>query len=169
MLARGEGDMTIRISKILLVVAVGALILLVAVNNVLDYDTNYDVVSHVMSMDETPADSAVAWRAITSPALHRLFYAVIITTEFAAAALSLFGAWKLWRAQREAAARFNAAKDVAIAGLALALGLYLFGFMAVGGEWFQMWRSATYNMQQPAFRFIGSVGLVLIFLAQRDE
>ena len=40
--------------------------------------------------------------------------------------------------------------------------------MAIGGEWFQMWRAGAYNMQEPAFRFIGSVGLVLLFINQRD-
>lgn len=161
--------MIVRCSKIFLVLAMGALILLVALNNLTDYNTNYDVVSHVMSMDEVPPGSPLAWRAITSPALHKLFYGFIIATECVAAGLSLFGAWKLWRARAAEAARFNAAKNIAIAGLALAAGLYLFGFMAVGGEWFQMWRSGTYNMQQAAFRFIGCAGLVLVFLGQRDE
>ena len=161
--------MMIRISKIFLVAAVGALILLVAINNVTDYDTNYDVVSHVMSMDEVPPGSPLAWRAITNPTLHRLLYGFIIATEFVAASLILVGGWKLWRMRGTEAPGFNAAKDVAIAGLALAVGLYLFGFMSIGGEWFQMWRSGTYNMQQAAFRFIGCAGLILIFLGQRDE
>ena len=161
--------MMIRISKIFLVAAVGALILLVAINNVTDYDTNYDVVSHVMSMDEVPPGSPLACRAITNPTLHRLLYGFIIATEFVAASLILVGGWKLWRMRGTEAPSFNAAKDVAIAGLALAVGLYLFGFMSIGGEWFQMWRSGTYNMQQAAFRSIGCAGLILIFLGQRDE
>ena len=40
--------------------------------------------------------------------------------------------------------------------------------MIVGGEWFQMWRSDGWNMQEPAFRFIGGIGVVLIFLCQPD-
>lgn len=161
--------MAIRISKILLVASIGALLLLVALDNVFDYYTNYEIVSHVMSMDEVPPDSAISWRAITSPALHKLLYGLIILTEFAAAALCLAGAGKLWRERRAEPMRFNAAKNIAVAGLALGVGLYLFGFLGVGGEWFQMWRSATYNMQQAAFRFIGSIGLVLLFVHQRDE
>ena len=49
--------MLIRYSKMLLAAALGALILLVAINNVTDYDTNYQFVSHVMSMDQVPAGS----------------------------------------------------------------------------------------------------------------
>ena len=57
MLGWGPGvvAMLIRYSKILLTAALGALILLVAINNVTDYDTNYQFVSHVMSMDQVPA------------------------------------------------------------------------------------------------------------------
>jgi len=70
-------------------------------------------------------------------------------------------------ARRAEGTRFNAAKNVAIAGIALAVGLYLFGFMAVGGEWFQMWRVGP-DLQQAAFRFIGCAALVMLFLAQPD-
>jgi predicted small integral membrane protein len=160
--------MLIRYSKMLLAAALGALILLVAINNVTDYNTNYEVVSHVMSMDQVPPDSPLGWRAVTSPTLHRMLYAFIIAVEFTAGALILVGVWRLLLTRNAEAARFNAAKDVAIAGLALAVGLYLFGFMAVGGEWFQMWRSGP-DMQQAAFRFIGCAALVLLFLGQRDD
>jgi len=32
-----------------------------------------------------------------------------------------------------------------------------------------MWRSDGWNMQEPAFRFVGAVGIILLFLAQGDE
>ena len=160
--------MLMRYSKILLTAALGALILLVAINNVTDYDTNYQVVSHVMSMDQVPSGSPLEWRAVTSATPHRVLYAFIIAVEFAAGALILAGVWRLLLRRNAEAARFNAAKDVATAGLALAVGLYLFGFMAVGGEWFQMWRSGP-DMQQAAFRFIGCAALVMLFLGQRDD
>jgi predicted small integral membrane protein len=160
--------MLMRYSKILLTAALGALILLVAINNVTDYDTNYQVVSHVMSMDQVPSGSPLEWRAVASVTLHRIFYAFIIAIEFSAAALVLAGVWRLLLARKAQATQFNAAKDVATAGLALAVGLYLFGFMAVGGEWFQMWRSGP-DMQQAAFRFIGCAALVMLFLGQRDD
>lgn len=164
----GKGlEMLIRFSKILLTAALGVLILLVAINNVTDYDTNYQLVSHVMSMDQVPAGSPLEWRAVTSVTAHRLLYAFIIAVEFAAGALILAGVWRLMLMRKAEAARFNAAKGVAIAGLALAVGLYLFGFMAVGGEWFQMWRVGA-DLQQAAFRFIGCAALILLFLGQPD-
>lgn len=42
------------------------------------------------------------------------------------------------------------------------------GFLVVGGEWFQMWQSKTWNGQEAAFRFVACIGLVLIFLNQPD-
>ena len=42
------------------------------------------------------------------------------------------------------------------------------GFLVVGGEWFQMWQSKTWNGQEAAFRFIACIGLVLIFVNQPD-
>ena len=59
---------------------------------------------------------------------------------------------------------FNAGKDLAVAGLVLGLLLWFGGFLVVGGEWFQMWQSKTWNGQEAAFRFVACIGLVLIFL-----
>ena len=53
-------------------------------------------------------------------------------------------------------------------GLVIALSLYFVGFTVIGGEWFQMWRSDGWNMQEPAFRFVGAVGIMLLFLTQGD-
>lgn len=156
-----------RLAKIAMALSSGVLLLLVAVNNVLDYGVNYEVVQHILSMDAVPP-TPLAWRAITSPELHRLCYSLIIATEFAAALLTLYGAWRMWRARGQRAKAFNAAKGAAVGGIAAGFLLYHFGFMAIGGEWFQMWRAGVYNMQEPAFRFIGAEGLALIFLSLAD-
>jgi len=159
--------MTVRLAKIAVAFSAGLLILLVALDNVFDYGTNFDVVQHILSMDMIPP-SPLKWRAITSPALHHLCYLFIIAAEFVSAAATLYGAALLWRARTASAGEFNAAKSLAVAGLTVGFLLYLLGFMAVGGEWFQMWRAGVYNMQEPAFRFIGSVGVAMIFIALAD-
>jgi len=161
--------MTLRLAKILLVCLVGLFSLLVGADNIFDYGTNYAFVQHVMSMDTVFPNSSLTWRAITSPALHHASYAAIIAAELLTGVLCLLGAWRLWNARAYFASEFNAAKDVAIAGLVLGFALWFFGFMVVGGEWFQMWQSQTWNGQQAAFRFIGCIGLVLIFLVQKDD
>ncbi len=40
--------------------------------------------------------------------------------------------------------------------------------MVVGGEWFDMWESQSWNGQEPAFRFYMTVLAVLIFIAMPD-
>jgi len=47
--------------------------------------------------------------------------------------------------------------------------VWFFGFMVIGGEWFQMWQSSQWNGQQPAFRFYLTILAVLIFVMQKDE
>ena len=161
--------MIVRQAKILLVLLIGLFSLLVGVDNIVDYGTNYAFVQHVMSMDTVFPNSTLTWRAITSPALYHASYALIIAAELLTGVLCVFGAWRLWNARAYSAVEFNGAKDIAIAGLVCGFALWFFGFMAVGGEWFQMWQSQTWNGQEAAFRFIGCIGLVLIFLAQKDD
>ena len=161
--------MIVRSAKVLLVLLIGLFSLLVGIDNIIDYGTNYAFVQHVMSMDTIFPSSTLKWRAITSPTLYQAAYALIIAAELLTGVLCVLGAWRLWAARGDLAVEFNAAKDVAIAGLVLGFALWFFGFMAVGGEWFQMWQSQTWNGQEAAFRFIGCIGLVLLFLAQKDD
>jgi len=160
--------MIARLSKILLVVLIGLMMLLVGVDNIIDYSTNFTFVQHVMAMDTVLPDTTLTWRAVTNPALQHAAYAVIIGFELLSAALCLFGAYRLWAAREASASRFNAAKDVAIAGLVCGFALMLFVFLTLGGEWFQMWQSQTWNAQASAFRFLACNGLVLLFLSQKD-
>ena len=122
--------------------------------NLTDYDTNYAFVRHVLSMDTTFPGNALLYRRITSPVLWQAGYALIIVGEglsgiaLAVAAISL--AWRL----RSDSVRFNHAKRFLIIGAALGFLVWFFGFMVVGGEWFSMWQSPTWNGQQAAFRFL---------------
>jgi len=161
--------MVIRSAKVLLVLMIGVFSLLVGLDNIVDYGTNYAFVQHVMSMDTVFPTSTLTWRAISSPAAHHITYALIITAELLTGLLCIVGARRLWLARGGAARGFNGAKDTAIAGLTLGFAIWFFGFLTIGGEWFQMWQSETWNGQQAAFRFIGCIGLVLLFVAQKDD
>jgi predicted small integral membrane protein len=158
----------VRTAKIVLVGCVGVLGILTGVDNILDYRTNFEVVRHVLSMDALPPGSPLAWRSITNPRLYRIAYAAIIAAELLYGSLCIFGALRLFGARGPAVRWFDAAKGPAVAGLALGFALYFFGFLAIGGEWFQMWQAGQWNMQQPAFRFLASIGFVLILLCLPD-
>lgn len=161
--------MIIRLCKISLVSAAAFFLALVVLNNLTDYDSNYQFVHHVLSMDTTFPGNRGMWRALTSPAMHHSFYAGIILWEFASCVLLNAGAVKLWSARRSTAATWQAAKSVAIAGLTLSLLQWFVAFIAVGGEWFLMWQSKIWNGQEAAFRLFAIMGLSLVFLHQRDD
>ena len=72
-------------------------------------------------------------------------------------------------ALRGSAAEFHRAKRVAIVALTLSLLMWLVAFLSVGGEWFLMWQSKTWNGQDAAFRMFTVVGIVLLLVAQPDQ
>ena len=53
-------------------------------------------------------------------------------------------------------------------GGAIGFLVWFVGFLVIGGEWFQMWQSPSWNGQQPAFRFVVIMLAVLIFITQRE-
>lgn len=160
--------MITRAAKLLLLSAVALFYALVVFNNLTDFDSNNQFVRHVLAMDTTFPGNHGMWRAITSPAIDLLFYGGILLWEIVTTVLLVWGAARLLRALRLPAAQFNAAKQMAIAALALSLLLWLGAFLAVGGEWFLMWQSRIWNGQQAAGRNFIVIGIVLIFLEQRD-
>ena len=159
----------IRAMKALLVAAIGALGVVVGYDNLVDYDSNWAFVRHVLSMDTVFPDNATrASRAITDPTLQRIAYAAIIATEWAFGLLCLAGAWRLFRARHDRRA-FITAKPLAVAGLALMFALYFVGFLLVGGEWLSMWQSTVWNGQTAAARFLACGMLVLIVLLLPEQ
>ena len=161
--------MAIRWSKILLVAAVGLLALIMIINNISDYGANLRYVQHVLSMDTVFADSQLTWRALRSPHWQHLIDRAMIAPEGAVALLCLAGSLRLALVSRQGTEVFQAAKAIAIYGLTLGFLFWFLGFMVVGGEWFTMWQSPEWNAQAPAFRFLGSVGLVLIYLTLPND
>jgi predicted small integral membrane protein len=138
-----------------LVAANGLYLLLVAFGNITDFGANLAFVQHVLAMDTTNfggaagsgLDARVMWRAITDPALQNLAYVGVIAWE-AAAGLVLAAAVAI-RAAGHAPAR---GVWLSTLGLSMMLALFLGGFIVIGGEWFQMWRSTAWNGLDPAFR-----------------
>jgi len=154
----------IRLLQTLLVGAIGLFAALVAINNLLDYDSNYAFVQHVLSMDTTFPGNALMGRAITDPQAHRIAYAVIIGCEALTGVFCLLGALFMLTGLRLPLDDFQPRKALAFLGLGLGFLLWFVGFLVIGGEWFAMWQSASWNGQEAAFRFVVCIGIVLIFL-----
>jgi predicted small integral membrane protein len=160
--------MIIRTLKAAMVFAVGLWALLIAADNIFDYQSNWLFVQHVLSMDTVFPGNALKWRAITSPTLQTAGYWAIIATEWVMNVLCLGGAWLLWCARRRSDT-FVAAKPLAACGLVLIFLLYFVGFVVVGGEWFCMWQSQIWNGQAKAVMFLTCAMLVLIVLLIPEE
>jgi predicted small integral membrane protein len=159
----------LRVSKTLLVFAVALYYTLVVLNNTTDYDSNFQLVRHVLMMDSTFPNNSAMWRAINSPAIHTLFYISIIVWESITMILCWWGGIKLARSLKAPATAFQQAKNTAIIGLTLGALLWFATFLTIGGEWFLMWQSQKWNGQDAAFRMFTIVGIVLILVVMKDD
>ncbi len=159
----------IRLSKIMMALSTGLFCIICSINNIIDYNSNYNFIKHVMSMDTTFENNMLMYRSVTNPILWKFAYQSIIFAEAAAGLLLVFSGFVMARYLRAEAVSFNRAKRVFFLGATLGFLLWFIGFMVVGGEWFAMWQSPTWNGQQAAFRFYTTLLLALIFVAQNDS
>jgi predicted small integral membrane protein len=160
--------LAVRLVKTSMVASIALFALLVAFDNVVDYDSNYEFVRHTLSMDTTFPGNALRGRAITSSVAWDVAYGVIILTEAATGIVLALGAFRLAINLQAGAVRFNAAKTPVVVGVGLGFLLWFTGFMVLGGEWFAMWQSKAWNGQQAAFWFYMTLLAVGIFVNQRD-
>ncbi len=161
--------MFLRISKTLCVAAIAIFVTLVAFGNITDYATNLPFVQHVLLMDSIFPNSTIQYRAITSPVLQHAGYIAIIALETLTALLCWAGVLQLLRHMNAPARDFNRSKKFAVIGLTLGFLTWHVAFISIGGEWFGMWMSETWNGVPSAFRFLATIILVLIYLAQKDD
>ncbi len=164
-----------RIAKIIMVGSLALFAFIVAFDNITDYDTNFEFVRHVLSTDTMSSawtryfpGSTLLYRRVISSALWNFAYRLIIIGEGVTSLLLGIIAIALLRHLRSDGARFNRAKRFLFIGATLGFPVWFFGFMVVGGEWFQMWQSQKWNGQQGAFRFYLTTLAVLIFVNQED-
>lgn len=160
--------MLIRGCKVLLVFLMALYFAVIAVGNITDPDGNLAFIGHVMAMDTIFPDSTLTWRAMTNPAVHHIAYWIIILWQIVTVILLGIGGVALW-GERDSGPAFQQAKGTAYLGLMAGFSLYLFVFMIVGGEWFAMWQSETYNALPAAYRFLGIIGFVFLILLYRDD
>ncbi len=160
--------MAIRLTKSLLIAWAGMFALLAAISNVADYNLNIVAIQHVLKMDTTIPGTAHVWRSLTHPLFHHGAYLLIISTQFLIATLCLSGAFQLFKSRRSVEI-FRQKKALAIYGLSAGITLWFGGFITIGGEWFAMWQSKTWNTTQDAFRIAAMFGIFLIYLTTAPD
>ena len=158
-----------RIAKAISVAGIGLLSLLIVVNNIVDYLTNYAFVEHVMKMDTIFPSSHIHDRSIGSPFVYHAGYCLIILMEAAMCFCCLKGTFQLFRNIKKDTAAFHASKNWAVAGITIGIAIWFLGFEVIGGEWFAMWQSTTWNGLAAAERILNFLVLTLILLHFKDE
>ena len=153
------------------IITVGSLALmsfLIFIGNTTNYYANYYFVEHVMKMDTIFPNNELQYRSIHQPWIYHAGYVVIILLELVMAWFCILGSREMFVKRRESAAVFYEAKRRAVIGLGIGILIWFTGFEVVGGEWFAMWQSSTWNGLESANRIILFEMLVLILLFMRE-
>lgn len=155
----------LHLTATLLTASVALYTALVAFGNITDFGTNQAFVQHVLAMDTTFKDDDLMWRAVTSKGLQNTAYVAIIVWETIAALVLIYGTWLWVRRDDRAARRFSTY------GLLMLMLLFGAGFIAIGGEWFSMWQSDTWNGLDAALRvfLLSAVVLIVVHLPDGGE
>lgn len=159
-------QMTAVQKRLVLLIAVagsGLMTFLIAFGNITDYNTNFEFVKHVLSMDTIFENSTVKYRSITNNSIHHFAYVFIIALEVAMAYFFIRSSIELYLQRKGDKEKFNQAKKNAYIGVSLGIILWFVGFTVIGGEWFSMWQSEAWNGLDPAHRLTSF--FLLTFLA----
>lgn len=159
----------LRLAKTISVAGIGLLTLLIVIGNTTDYYSNYFFVQHVLKMDTTFSDSHLHYRSINTPFLFHAGYILIILLEAFMAFCCIKGSWLMFKNIKKDCVAFHASKNWAVAGIIIGILVWFVGFEVIGGEWFAMWQSNTWNGLAAAERILGFLVLTLILLHLKDE
>ncbi|MCH4022015.1 MAG: DUF2165 domain-containing protein [Acetobacter sp.] len=157
-----------RIAKLVMTGSLAAFGLLVTLNNLTDYNSNFMFVRHTLSMDTTFPGNALSWRAVGIPWLWHGFYLLIIAGEALTGILFCLATRDMLVALKSDDAAFRKAKRLVPLGTATGFLIWFSGFSVVGGEWFVMWQSHLWNGQEAAFRFFMTMIGVCIYVMQPE-
>ncbi|MCB1273608.1 MAG: DUF2165 domain-containing protein [Leucobacter sp.] len=158
----------LRLLQAFTVFAAGLYGLFVLMGNLMDYDSNYQFVKHVLSMDTTFEGNALMWRAITEPWVWTVGYIGIIVAEAAFAVCGIVGGIKLFLARNAEAATFNRARRLGYVTYGIGFLIWFIGFIVIGSEWFAMWQSSIWNGKDTAMPLAILWAAFAVLLSQND-
>lgn len=160
----------LRNMKIALIFSVALWGIVGASGNVMDWGGTMGAVGAATSM-ATFDGGAESWKAATNPALIWAGALFIMLSKIIAGILCLIGASKMLTARKSDAAIFAKAKELALAGCAVAVFMLFTGFVVIAETWFELWRSDVMRgpVLDSAFRYGGMISLIAIFVAAREE
>ena len=159
----------IRIIKIALAAFAALFCIFYALQNMMNLGPAEWFVGTMSGMEGHEAYPNTFGFAVSSPALVKLMLWIIILLELAAGVLAGKGAWDMFAARNGSSDDFNAAKNYALAGTALAVAIWFGIFGALGGAFFQMWQvEAGVNALRDAGMFSLQHGVVFLMIRSDD-
>lgn len=162
-------SVALRLLKVFVVLLAGLFGLFVVLGNLMDYNSNYEFVHHVLSMDTTFEGNALMWRAIDSPMLHTIAYWGLIIAEGIFSILAFIGVFNMLKKLKSSAREFNKAKAFGFYAFMLGFAIWFLGFVVIGSEWFAMWQSQAWNGKETAMGISTLWAGFTIILALRDD
>ena len=162
-------SIALRLLKTVSLLLAGLFGFFVFAGNLLDYNSNYEFVQHVLSMDTTFEGNDLMWRSIESSTIYTIAYWGLIIAEGIFSLLAFIGVYHMFKNIRATGRQFNRAKSFGYYAYMLGFAIWYFGFIVIGSEWFAMWQSQIWNGKETAMD-ITSVWIgFAILLALKDE
>jgi predicted small integral membrane protein len=160
----------LRKMKVFLIGTVALWGLVGVLQNLLDLQGTLGAVKAATSMT-TFEGGGDAWQATSNSVVVWAGALFIMLSKLTAAGLCMLGGWNMWQARLADAQTFNAAKQMALVGCGVAVVMLFGGFIVIAESWFELWRSEAMRgpVLESAFRYGGMIGLIAIFVAQRDD
>ena len=161
--------MTLRITKVVLILLVGLWGLIGGIQNFIQAGAGFEAVAAVLSPDLTTVSGLASWQTIENPLLIWIAWAVIPLAKIGGAALCLSGAYSMWLSRSLSSDSFQNSKSLALAGCGVILAMLFGGFIVSAETYFQLWQTEFGGLVlSTAFRYIGCVGIVAVFVQQPE-
>lgn len=158
----------IRDIKILLALAVALWGLLGGLANLVNYQQGMQSVATVLSMETLPEHAIPDGPEQPNRLLVIFGYAFIWLLKLAGGSLCLVGAVRMWLTRKAENESFVTAKQWAICGCGLLFFMLFFGFSLVAVGPYKLYLSPLVSAVELAAVFAAQIGLVMVFLHQKE-
>ncbi|WP_392553393.1 DUF2165 domain-containing protein [Orbus wheelerorum] len=153
------------LSKAAIAFSVGFFCLLVGYDNIIDFNTNYQFVHSVLSMDKMESffsgNPTLEARSIDNSNVYLVGYWLIIVGEIITGLVCMFGSIYMFASINKK--RFVNGQVIYLVGATFAVLLWYFGFGVIGGEYFSMWANQM-NGQMKAYTFATFILITAIYV-----
>ncbi|MCW1402941.1 DUF2165 family protein [Novosphingobium sp. MW5] len=161
-------NLPIRYTKILLVFLTGLWAATSLFTNLGALEKTYGALEMVSSMREL-GENSPPWKT-SAPGVIWLGVACLLGGKLVTALLSWTGVRRMWKARDADSAAFQASKTLALLGGWSAVVWLFVGFAYFGEVIFFMYLGETgFNVAETAFRYAGYIGLMTLFVGQKDD